>query len=83
MFAFKKFPAKIRYEKYSGEGEDRHLILERDVTVYGYICDGQLIAFSCDDTEGPITVATLPTDEFEKRFAEYKLVEDEKENQNS
>ena len=72
MFKFDKFPVTLRLEKKDRFGE--HLI-ERDVEVFGYVCDKQLIG--CREWDTVNGVYFLPIDVFNKRFKEYVLVDED------
>ena len=73
MFNFKKFPAKLKHEQWNDQDE---VILEREVEVFGYTCDYELIAYrNLDSIDRDVFL--LPVKEFEERFKDYELVEEE------
>ena len=69
MFKFDKFPIKLRYQKLNNNND---VILERDVLVYGYICNNHLIAVEELDTVADVYL--LPINVFNDRFKDYEMV---------
>lgn len=75
MWAFDSFPARLRH---SEENSGYARIYE--VVVFGYVCNGYLVAFRniwCDLTCAPPHEYThlLPISEFEERYKKFKLVQ--------